>query len=762
MVFSDLSSKADGSAGPKGPRRRRGRNKDGNSHTGKGGSESSKKIAAPNNSNSQKPKNDDQVRKRPVSLRPGERDDATRSTKRKRSQPPSQEALNLSEQLKELSRQKNLDEALRVYRDPSYNRIRDGHHSCIIIDCCARCGRIEEGEKVVEEMKKSGMHVNVETKTALIKGYAHSGQMAKAHSLFQSMCNEKSGADRPNVRTLNTLLRGCLWSASSVDKEGVITGGIVTAEKAWDRCRNIQENDSKSIVFDVSSYEYSISLLCQALRTHDARTRIEEMESFFEVSDGSHESPQSVTEALALSFLSLARAFAILGEADDARRACDKFLLYARSTRESLRAGNSQPSKVGRHAVKQGKESKSGRRDESNTLYRNHRVNEAEKEARVILELCDSKGIVQDPRQLARRLITRLLVLSGGGSTDAESEVHGDKETPSRSAQMQFLNTLYYSYGLEKILENVGAPTKEGMTFLKRNDCNRILGSVGLQGGIVLDDGSVDFQRIFRVGIGEDKGKKKQPKGQGKLEIELGSGFGDWIVQKAREQPTTNFISVELRADRVAQTFARTAILAGTSPVNNLCIVGAESRAFLSQQIQQESVSSIFVNHPEPPTQTYGADSSNLKSIMKGGPEPAHMLTSHMLQAAARCLSKKSNSRLIIVTDNKSYGRLICATLVKVMMHDSTLLFPVELEDDFKAVESFPVGNEPAGQDGLVGTITLYEGQPNDKIGHPKPVDDSGGKGATYFDRLWRSGAGSHAEKSSRFIVVASRIVTQQ
>lgn len=35
------------------------------------------------------------------------------------------------------------------------------------------------------------MHVNVETKTALLKGYAHSGQMAKGEALFESMCSAK-------------------------------------------------------------------------------------------------------------------------------------------------------------------------------------------------------------------------------------------------------------------------------------------------------------------------------------------------------------------------------------------------------------------------------------------------------------------------------------------------------------------------------------------------------------------------------------------
>jgi pentatricopeptide repeat protein len=42
------------------------------------------------------------------------------------------------------------------------------------------------------------VHVNVETKTALLKGYSHSGQMAKAESLFESMCTAQ-GKSVPQV-----------------------------------------------------------------------------------------------------------------------------------------------------------------------------------------------------------------------------------------------------------------------------------------------------------------------------------------------------------------------------------------------------------------------------------------------------------------------------------------------------------------------------------------------------------------------------------
>ena len=76
---------------------------------------------------------------------PNSRDEANPKTKRpkkKRKSQPSEAALKLSEQLKDLSRQKKLREALSVYWNKSNDSVRDGHHGCIVVDCCARCGDI--------------------------------------------------------------------------------------------------------------------------------------------------------------------------------------------------------------------------------------------------------------------------------------------------------------------------------------------------------------------------------------------------------------------------------------------------------------------------------------------------------------------------------------------------------------------------------------------------------------------------------------------
>jgi hypothetical protein len=79
-------------------------------------------------------------------------DDETRNTSKKTRNennrqsklrgPPSNEALELSAELKKLSREKKWDKAIELYRDTSNDKIRDGHHACIMVDMSARCGKI--------------------------------------------------------------------------------------------------------------------------------------------------------------------------------------------------------------------------------------------------------------------------------------------------------------------------------------------------------------------------------------------------------------------------------------------------------------------------------------------------------------------------------------------------------------------------------------------------------------------------------------------
>jgi pentatricopeptide repeat protein len=804
------------------------------------------------------------------------RDLQQQQQQRHKPSPPSQEALHLSSQLKQYTTQKNLAAALQLYRSPSHASIIDMHHLCIMVDCCARCGNIALGQKIVDQFvtDPNNSHVrtiSVQTQTALMKGYAHSGDIQKAQSLYDEMVRmgKKNRRDRPNVRTLNTLLRGCLWAAVTIDfntnvnananattnvranANASMSGGIITADAVWPRGTGI----SSIMIKDTSSYEYYITLLSQALRCKDVLTLLEEFMNDYKIkavmihdqkkpqvktkdnanTNGSTSITQSpnpnpnscnrfkftaddpsVLETLGVSFFNLARAHAMLGDRIRAREYANKSIDVVMSAREIQRQSKSQPHSQGEIQVQAGgkrswKEgpSEGGRRDVSNSLFRAHKLTELEGDANLILQACQDEndggrgrrhGKQEDIKnqaaalQLARMLVAKVLYFSGGGTTDLSASAGincnvididsgdgggdsqnvgnggGNSQNVQRDRRM-LMNSLWHSFGLSEAMK-CAFPSKtfherrqkSVLTPLTDNECASILQALGIKASYVLmEDGTIDFSTVTNViendsGNGKNNGNTNVTQAAKKsgrdLNIELGSGFGEWAVHQAKTNPRSDYIAVEMRSDRVGQMFSKGYLngnggRGNANSLSNLCCVGAECGSFLRSRVKQGSVSSIFVNHPEPPTQTLGANSALLKTLIEGGEEPAHMLSSETLLSAARCLDD-AKGRLVIVTDNRWYANLICATLLKVMKEndDTFHTVPLDQRSGFTAIETFHGGTTNL-------QVTLYEGQPNESIGHLTASTSS--QGSTYFDRLWRKGAGTHADAQKRFVICMCR-----
>ena len=673
---------------------------------------------------------------------------------------PSQEALDLSKRLQELSRQKKLREAIDVYWARENNSIRDGHHACIVIDCCARCGDIDAADRIVSKLDS----VNVETQTALMKGYAHSGRMHQAMALFREMVEVEDDSRRPNVRTLNTLLRGCLWTAATTDGSSseTIVGGVVTSESAW----KMYVDKFGTASLDTSSYEYSITLLCQALRIKDAEARIQAFQTAHNIKVKGKASisggDQSSLEGMAVAYVGLARAHALRGEFEEMWKACQRVLSAVRSSRALLseestpvdaEGGGKKNKKQWQQKAAGGKRAwknrngKEGTEDErlsdqrrasSNQAFRTHRLNEVENEAKIFLRIRKEGTASTMRKTVALRLLCRLFYFSGGGTTEMKA-IHKQDRTLSDSTLN--LAPSWLSFGLAELVDEDLQKVN-----LSELDTKCIFESFDLLPRTPLrTNGLMNFGGIFQ--------DEERP-----VDIELGAGFGDWITCQARTYKNRNHIAVELRADRVAQIFARGSLDANRSPdsLNNLCVVGAECGSFLRDRIPDQSVSTIFANHPEPPTQTFGDDRNDLDAIMKGGDEPAHMLNSEAMISMAKCL--KEDGRVVIVTDNRWYARLISVTACRAI---------TELTKRAKRKNDLHLCSEKAQRLTKLGykhietfgartnaSVELFEGKPNKTIGHAKTEGEGG---TSYFDRLWRSGAGSHAEQRARFVVVLIR-----
>ncbi|KAL9181072.1 hypothetical protein ACHAXT_009877 [Thalassiosira profunda] len=769
-------------------------------------------------------------KRRKRSRGPGERDarDGGRTREPSSAEPPSvhqkqtqqtqmdrqrrhQEALALSQQLRQLSSRKLLKECLDLYRSPANDAVRDAHHGSIVVDCCARCGDVEEAERTVHSMltkgKNAGMNedvvpcfweqhkrfsyktVPIQAWTALLKGYVHAGMMAKADSLFQYLCStlkskaasgtndnrkrkKREGAENrngPNVRTLNTLLRGCLWTATTLNPDGIsdgqgsprnkLVGGVVTAERAW----SLTEG---SIIRDASSYEYYISLLSQSLQCQRAEECLQKMRSEFGLPDNDlGDAKPSMLESLVVCLVVIARGYALLGNLSDGRRCADKALRClaaadGTSTRDGLSPGASSTKKQTTGGKKSWKGAKAGeevcadgRREESNRLFRSHRLSELKAEAQHLAKLC-SDSAATDGSSVAQAMLTRLLYFSGGGTT-GKGAAKADDDLVKESAkeateqmQAQWIHSLWHSFGLREVVQKQllgcgegndalksilrgASPKKQSKKHKRQVDslpsklssetCESIRSHFAGDVSVITDCSRVDFSKVF-------------PSQQGqKLHIELGAGSGDWAALQAELNPSGNYVTVELRADRVAQTFAKCQ-LRQPQPLKNLCCVGSECGSFLRHRVEQGSAGTVFVNHPEPPTQTTTSNDS-------AGGEPAHMLNSQTILSAARCLQPNGEGRLIVVTDNVIYARLICETITRVQEEANLVGLPPRNIRDLRRIQSFGGSS-----------IHLYEGKPCESIGHH--VDQRGRAGGTsYFDRLWRTGATKHADMRKRFII---------
>ena len=772
-----------------------------------------------------------------------------------------QRKLDLSQQLRALSSQKRLTECLQLYNSPSHDELRDAHHGSIVVDCCARCGDVIEAEGVVIGMLQGGAarqqqesnayfwnessvgnhykRVPIQAWTALLKAYVHSGEMSKADSLFEYLMTSSSASsggsgkkrkqnddkhdnrNSPNVRTFNTLLRGCMWTAASItddcgDEEGrkdasgknvdhnkkkadkknkqqnqqppsstalILVGGVPTAQRAWSLCSSSSSGgDKKSMIqFDTSSYEYFVTILSQSLRCEDALSYLDRMKRDFGIIDNaaSLDVDPSIVESMIVCLVAISRGYVMLGNFDQGQKCANEALVVMERLQSSLHSsggdasnsslGSASTKKVvtgGKRAWNEGKGGgdadndgkPDGRREESNKLFRSHRLSELRSEAMTLKNACGSSNhpeesiVTHDAKYFARLMMTRLFYFSGGGTTQtttAGNDVKFVKKDDNSLTYQRWIHSLWHSFGLRETTQR--AVDKDGdlqnIFTLKRKKKNGkqlpdLLSAelcdslrqqlVGANWNLLSDDGCLNFDTIF------------QSKGKGEalpLHIELGSGSGDWCVTQSKLNPNENYVTVELRADRVAQTFFK-CITQNTW--KNMCCVGSDCGSFLRDRVSSSQCRTIFVNHPEPPTQTYDSESSE---------EPAHMLNSDNLRLAANCLEGGGKGRLVIVTDNLIYARFLCRTITRVMADGSLVgLHPSEARD-LRTVDSFYVGNSSS-------KLWLYEGKPSSSIGHFDANQRGKGhgyemekKGTSYFDRLWRTGAGKHADVKKRYIV---------
>lgn len=78
--------------------------------------------------------------------------------------------------------------------------------------------------------------------------------------------------------------------------------------------------------------------------------------------------------------------------------------------------------------------------------------------------------------------------------------------------------------------------------------------------------------------------------------MEIGSGFGEWVVTQALADPSTNWLAVEKRGNRVLSILRRL----NAAGLTNVRVVSSNVNGYLARFVPDRAISEVFVNYPDP------------------------------------------------------------------------------------------------------------------------------------------------------------------
>ena len=267
------------------------------------------------------------------------------------------------------------------------------------------------------------------------------------------------------------------------------------------------------------------------------------------------------------------------------------------------------------------------------------------------------------------------------------------------------------------------------------------------------------------------------------VKLEIGSGTGEWVIAQAkRDVGKANWIALELRTDRaysiLNQQLMNLSIGSGkggnskrqksdatmsltphasdsqytamgiTSEQSNLAIFSGDADKIIGNHMSAQSLSNIYINHPEPPERTMMVDKQNQQQHAKNNNVKAnslvqgkHLLTSSFMQQLCRVLLPTGT--VTIITDSLPYAKLLAEILSDIPPVGNHLFRSVLSDEEDGDMETLKMEYRTAvtlpptiskEKKGVPSTIVVYRGDPDEQFGSI----DTGA--SSYFDRLWDKG----------------------
>ena len=518
--------------------------------------------------------------------------------------------------------------------------------------------------------------------TNMINAYIRCGKNDMGKLLLDQMV--KRGIE-PSVVTYTVLLKGacesgtlqlaknilCDMERSSVAHNlrscntylrGCVRAGAVA--------EGIQFFKSMTMDPDFTTYEYLVSLLCRALHVNDAAEIIKTLEN------------ETSTDNVSLDIW-LARTYAMLRE-----RAKSQHFLIRAQNKIDKNSMLDQQIQHRRERTSREREKHDLSRARSIAQFANHR----QEELRLKLHQLEQVHQYWSNSSPSLSHYFRNVIVIGDMAQAADDHIAktGNESTGSNSTGAKHLRT---NFSIANLEDRYGCAGGRENKTLHRSTVEKF----------------------------DDSGKLNLP-GQS-IKLEIGAGTGEWARSQAKRDKSSTWVTLELRSDRVYETFCGIAL----NHQNNVIAIEGEANNVVENCMPSQTIDWIFINHPEPPERTGGESDSN----------GAHLLTCDFFRQLLRVL--KPEGKLTVMTDNLRYGRSLVENISKNSFvdvlrtndHHELVKLGSTSQQHGEIVQLNPNALEKQESTGFV---TLYEGNPGEKAGHT--VDAS-----SQFGRLWDTGS---------------------
>lgn len=534
-----------------------------------------------------------------------------------------------------------------------------------LLNAYVNTGSMDGAEALMERMSEVGCAPNVVAYTTMLKGYMLVADVDAAWRLLEGMKHPVA----PDIRAVNTYIRVC-----------VRCGSLTMARRAFERVRDWD------IVPDETTHRLMGRLLAQGLRCDELKSLIKSVKknehlrwtvdpsfghcqfwcagkcergancrfyhdpSIEQVDASARET--DVNDMLAHLYVNHAHATAMSGDV----KQCFKSLAKAAESFAQDDDGNAAGLKD---------------RDERAELFRQTSRDELKREMKRIKAFAErlKNGEQKAPNldeHFARSLIfsSQILQPPERGSTSSEEEVSAVRE--------HLYSALKDTMGMSDSERKVKRAIRK----------------------VISEDGTIRFDRMFSHRLKKDERE---------LNLEVAAGNGDWAVAQAATDESSDWISLELRHDRVYSIFSR-AVFSGAS---NFAAMGGDAAYVMRRYIAPGSVSNVFVNFPEPPHHSGDAAADNSLAL----------LNKEFFRDIHAGLKEKGG--LVIFSDNHRYMQSLARMLAGM--------------DLFSSRDADVTSREPAELYETIDGVRLYQGIPGPLAGHR--VHEQ-----SYFDRFWENG----------------------